>query len=128
MVTNQYFLLPRNDRYCFATFSICHHHKKVCPAVTLIIIPDKYTELIIEYLSVAFVFHRILFQTNMFVSLHSEGGFLDRSRQTQEAKDPFMPAIPPKMIGYMDEENSVTDHSYELPSYINDHVVSSILS
>ena len=57
--------------------------------------------------------------------LNSDGGFLNRSRATQESKDAFAPAIPPKMIGFMDEENSVTtDQSYELPSYMNDHLVS----
>ena len=58
---------------------------------------------------------------------YSDGGFLNRSRQTQEMKEAFAPAIPPKMIGFMDEDNSMTDQSYELPSYMNDHLVSNLL-
>ena len=45
----------------------------------------------------------------------SDGGFLTRS---QESKDSFAPAVPPKMLGYHDDENSLTDQgTYDLPIY-----------
>ena len=66
----------------------------------------------------------------------SEGGFLERKTPTavattiatiKEKKDPSAPStlhpvLPPKMIGYMDDD-SVTEQSFELPAYGNELLV-----
>ena len=58
----------------------------------------------------------------------SDGGFLSRSdsRASKDSRDAYTPAVPPKMIGYMDDDsstqNSTHDATYELPLY-NEHLV-----
>jgi len=66
----------------------------------------------------------------------SEGGFLERKTPTaiattiatvKDKKDPSVPStlhptLPPKMIGYMDDD-SVTEQSFELPAYSNELLV-----
>ena len=44
---------------------------------------------------------------------YSDGGFLTRSQDSKE----FAPAVPPKMMGYHDDDNSLTEQTYELPIY-----------
>jgi len=43
-----------------------------------------------------------------------EGGFLSRSPESRES---FIPTVTAKTIGYMDDENSMSDNTYELPAY-----------
>lgn len=54
----------------------------------------------------------------------SEGGFLVCS-QSQDSKDSFAPTVPPKMMGYVDDNNSSqSEQTYELPVYNDTYMVS----
>ena len=67
----------------------------------------------------------------------SEGGFLERKPSSAaattiatiketETSAAVHPSLPPKMIGYMDDD-SVTEQSFELPAYNNELLVGGAL-
>ncbi len=73
---------------------------------------------------------------NMLLPLRSNGGYHSNTgslRSTTSAStnatshttknDAYTPAIPPKMIGYMDDDNPGAEQPFDLPAY-NDYVVS----